>query len=114
MIFEKGPFRVSRAEDGASGLAFLRDNPDVACVMVDINMPGMTGLDVIAAAREDAALGSLPFLVLTAAGDQQLVARAQTLGARAFITKPFSPNKLYRQVCDVLGVATDGIPVGDG
>jgi CheY-like chemotaxis protein len=101
--FERGPFRVSMAEDGPSALAFLRANRDVALVLMDVNLPGMSGLDVMEEARKDLELARLPFVVLTATGQSANRERARALGAAGFVTKPFSPNKLYQQVCDVLG-----------
>jgi CheY-like chemotaxis protein len=103
MQFERGPFRVSVATDGPAALAFLRDHADVALVLMDVNLPGMTGLDVIAEARRDPGLAHLPFVVLTATGQTAHRARAEALGAAGFVTKPFSPNKLYQQVCALLG-----------
>jgi CheY-like chemotaxis protein len=101
--FERGPFRVSLAEDGPSALAFLRAHGDVALVLVDVNLPGMSGLDLMEEARKDLDLARLPFVVLTATGQSVNGERARALGAAGFVTKPFSPNKLYQQVCAVLG-----------
>lgn len=104
MQFERGPFRVSVATDGPSGLAFLRGHPDLALALVDVHLPGgMTGLDVMAEARAEPALARLPFVVLTASGQKAQVERARDLGAAAFVTKPFSPSKLYQQVCALVG-----------
>ncbi len=48
MQFDRGPFRISAANDGTSALAFLRAHGDVALVLADVNLPGgMTGLDVM-------------------------------------------------------------------
>lgn len=104
MQFEQGPYRVSTASDGPAALEFLRNNADVELVMVDINLPTMSGLDLIARAREDPRLATTPFVVLTAAGQDALLERARSLGVAAFVTKPFSPKKLYRQVGEVLGL----------
>ena len=101
--FERGPFRVSLAEDGPSALAFLRAHGDVALVLVDVNLPGMSGLDLLEEARKDLDLARIPFVVLTATGQSASGERARALGAAGFVTKPFSPNKLYQQVCAVLG-----------
>ena len=101
--FEAGPYRVSIAADGDEGLAFLRAHPDVELVLLDVNMPGRSGLDVLAEAKEDPALARVPFIVLTAAGQSAYAERARTLGAAAFLTKPFSPRKLLRQVGAILG-----------
>lgn len=101
--FERGPFRVSLAEDGPSALAFLRANFDVELVLVDVTLPGMSGLDMVEEMRQDLDLAHIPFVVLTATGQSANHDRARTLGAAGFVTKPFSPNKLYQQVCGVLG-----------
>jgi CheY-like chemotaxis protein len=103
MHFERGPFRVSVAYDGPAALAFLRANGDVALVLVDVHLPGMSGLDVMEEARRDPALAHIPFVVLTATGLSANRERAGALGAAGFVTKPFSPHKLYQQVCAVLG-----------
>ena len=104
MQFERGPFRVSAAADGPSGLAFLRAHPDVALVLVDVHLPGgLSGLDVMAEARSEPALAQVPFVVLTASGQKAQVDRARALGAAAFVTKPFSPSRLYQQVCTLVG-----------
>jgi len=107
MQFAHGPFRVSAAADGPTGLAFLRANPDVALVLVDVNLPGLSGLDLMATARAEPALSAVPFVVLTATGQRAHVDRARALGAAGFVTKPFSPNKLYQQVCALLGEPAD-------
>ncbi len=108
MQFARGPFRVSAVGDGPSGLAFLRDHPDVALVLLDVHLPdGVSGLDVLAEARRDGAGARVPVIVLTATGQQAHVERARELGAAAFVTKPFSPNKLYQQVCALLGEPAD-------
>ena len=101
--FERGPYRVSIASDGNEGLAFLRANPDVDLVLLDVNMPTRSGLDVLAEAKADPALGRVPFVVLTAAGQLATFERAKALGAAAFLTKPFSPKKLARRVAAILG-----------
>lgn len=105
MQFERGPYRVSVASDGSSGLAFLREHPEVDCVLVDVNMPGLSGLDMIAEARRDPRFETTTFIVLTAAGETAHADRAKALGAAAFLTKPFSPKKLFRQVCAIMGDA---------
>jgi CheY-like chemotaxis protein len=105
MQFERGPYRVSTTGDGPAGLAFLREHGDVALVLVDLNLPGgLSGLDVIAQARREPAMAAVPFVVLTATGQQGQLEQARALGAAGLVTKPFSPNKLYQQVGALLGV----------
>jgi CheY-like chemotaxis protein len=103
--FERGDYEVSVALDGQEGLAFLRTHEDVDLVLLDLNMPGLSGLDVLAEVQRDPRLTGVPFVVLTAAGQNTYADRARALGATAFLTKPFSPKKLARQVADILGGA---------
>lgn len=107
MQFERGPYRVSLAHDGASGLAFLAENPDVDGVLLDLNMPGMTGVEVLAEMRKHERYAHLVTIVLTAAGEIGQVERVRELGATAIVTKPFSPKKLHRQVAALLGDEPD-------
>lgn len=110
--FERGPYQVSVAADGDEGLAFLRAHPDVDLVLLDLNMPIRSGLDVLEEARREPALARVPFVVLTAAGQSAYAQRARALGAAAFLTKPFSPKKLLRQVAALLGEDPDA-PAGE-
>lgn len=103
MQFERGPYQVSLAHDGAAGLAFLAAHDDVDCVLVDLNMPGMSGTQFLRAARAEPKFAKIPMLVLTAAGQIGQVEEARQLGAAAIVTKPFSPKKLYRQIAELLG-----------
>ena len=103
MQFERGPYQVSLAHDAKSGLEFLAAHPEVDCVLLDLNMPGMSGVDLLAIVRKDARYASVPMVVLTAAGQIGQVEQARELGAAAIVTKPFSPKKLYRQIAELLG-----------
>jgi CheY-like chemotaxis protein len=111
--FERGPYEVSVALDGNEGLIFLRAHPEVDLVLLDVNMPTLSGLDVLAEVRRDPALARVPFVVLTAAGQRAYAARAPARGAAAFLTKPFSPKKLFRQVATLLGEDPDAAPGGE-
>jgi DNA-binding response OmpR family regulator len=104
--FEDRPWEVSVAPDGDAGLAFLRDHPDVDLVLLDVNLPGKSGLDVLAELRADPRLKDLAIIVLTAASQRTYAQRAAALGARAFLTKPFSPKKLARRVANMFGEAS--------
>jgi two-component system chemotaxis response regulator CheY len=113
MQFERGPFQVAIAYDGPGALEYLRAHADVTCVLLDLNMPGMSGLALLEAIRADARLRTLPVVVVTAAGEQGQVEQARRLEVAAVVTKPFSPKKLYRQVAAMVGIAaTDAADEG--
>lgn len=66
------------------------DHP--ACVIVDLRMPGRTGLDLLGAV--DATNGGVPVIMITGHGDQPMVAQAMNAGARHVLLKPFEDSAL--------------------
>lgn len=105
MKLEQGPFRVTLAYDGREALQLLEREPDVELVLLDLMMPHLTGLDVLSAMRGDPRWKTLPCIILTAAGQEQQHQRALALGASEFLTKPFSPKKLYQRAAELTGHA---------
>ena len=87
---ENGGFRVMTAADGDAALAMARrERPDL--VVLDLNLPGMDGLDVCRALRRDS---DVPIIMLTARVEETDRLIGLELGADDYITKPFSPREL--------------------
>jgi two-component system, OmpR family, alkaline phosphatase synthesis response regulator PhoP len=107
MKLEQGPFRVSLVYDGREALETLEREPDVALVLLDLMMPELSGLDVLARMRADARWKEIPTIILTAAGQEEQHKSALQLGATDFMTKPFSPKKLYARAAELAGLAED-------
>lgn len=105
MKLEQGQFRVTLAYDGREALEVLEREKDISLVLLDLMMPHLTGLDVLDAMRKDARWKALPCIILTAAGQEQQHQRALELGASEFLTKPFSPKKLYHRAAQLVGLA---------
>lgn len=104
MKLEQGPFRVTLAFDGREALEVLEREESIDLVLLDLMMPFVSGLDVLAKIRASEKWRGLPCLVLTAAGQEAQHQRAMQLGANEFLTKPFSPKRLYQRVAEILGV----------
>ena len=89
-IREVGPqTEVYAAEDGEAALAALRQDealPDL--ILLDINMPGLSGFDVLARLKADPRLARVPVVMLTSSELPADVARAYELGASGYISKP--------------------------
>jgi CheY-like chemotaxis protein len=109
MKLEQGPFRVTLAYDGQEALEALERNSDIGLVLLDVMMPRLTGLDVLARMRADDRWKEVPAIVLTAAGQEAQQRRALALGASEFLTKPFSPKKLFARAAELAGVAADPV-----
>ena len=103
MKLEQGPFRVSLAYDGQEALDFVNGEEKVDLALLDLMMPKLSGLDVLKRIREQERFKSLPCIILTAGGDAKHERDALALGATEFLTKPFSPKKLYALVARLTG-----------
>ena len=103
MKLEQGPFRVTLAYDGQEALDFINGDDQVDLALLDLMMPRLSGLDVLKKIREDERFKTLPCIILTAGGDAKHERDALALGATHFLTKPFSPKKLYALVARLTG-----------
>jgi two-component system, LuxR family, response regulator FixJ len=83
-----------------SGSDFLRENPDVACVIVDYQMPGLDGLDFIAELRQRGS--TVPAIMITAISKPGVAPRAAELGIRQVLQKPLSGQVLLRAIREEL------------
>jgi DNA-binding response OmpR family regulator len=104
---EQGPFRVSLAFDGQEAVDILEQDDPVDAVVLDLMMPRLSGLDVLERIRSTERLSDIPCIILTAAGQEEYEREARKSGATAFLTKPFSPKKLYALIAQLTGIATD-------
>jgi two-component system, OmpR family, alkaline phosphatase synthesis response regulator PhoP len=107
MKLEQGPFRVTLVYDGREALEVLQREDDIRLVLLDLMMPYLSGLDVLAEMKRDVRLKHVPTIVLTAAGHEQQHHLAMELGASEFMTKPFSPKRLYARAAELAGLALD-------
>lgn len=113
MKLERGPFRVTLAFDGNQALEALEREGDVALVLLDLMMPQVSGLDVLARMRASERWRDIPCVILTAAGQASQRERAMSLGATDFMTKPFSPKKLMLRTAELTGVEVEPGAGGD-
>ncbi len=95
---EQSGFRVMSAADGMTAIAVARhERPDL--VVLDLNLPGMDGIDVCRALRRES---DVPIIMLTARDAETDRLIGLELGADDYITKPFSPRELVARVRAVL------------
>ncbi|HEX5109673.1 MAG TPA: response regulator transcription factor [Vicinamibacterales bacterium] len=106
-------FEVVTAGTGEQGLAMARAGSP-ALIVLDLRLPGISGLDVARALRRDSAV---PIIMLTARVDESDRLLGLDVGADDYVTKPFSPRELVARVRAVLRRAapadTDLLRIGD-
>ena len=86
--------QIKHFSDGTSALDYLlagRDGPvgaGPALVLLDLNLPDMSGIDILARVKAEPALKRMPVVVLTTTDDKQEIQRCYDLGCSVYITKP--------------------------
>jgi two-component system, cell cycle response regulator DivK len=92
-LLRRTSYRLVEAPDGEAALNLVRqERPDL--VLMDVQLPRMSGLDVTRALRAEPATADLPIIVVTSfalSGDDQ---RAMAAGASGYLAKPYSPRDL--------------------
>jgi CheY-like chemotaxis protein len=88
-----GDYRLVEARDGEESLALARSaRPDL--ILLDVMMPGRSGLEVLRELRSDASFAETPVIVVTGRAQAADREAAEAIGADYFLTKPFSPAGL--------------------
>lgn len=77
------------ASDGHEALQKLAGDPDVDLIFLDINMPRMNGLEFLAQVKADAAVASIPVIIVSTEGKEEDTIRGLRAGAAAYVKKPF-------------------------
>jgi len=84
-------------EDGRSGIdKAVEERPDL--ILLDIYMPGISGLEVCKAVRDNSEISSTPVILLTAGALKEEVSEGYAIGADDYIFKPFEPGELIERI----------------
>jgi two-component system cell cycle response regulator DivK len=96
-LLARTSYRLLEAADGETGVAMaVRDTPDL--VLLDIQLPKMSGLEVTRRLRAEPATAHVPIIVITSfalSGDDQ---QAREAGASHYLSKPYSPRELLEAI----------------
>ena len=101
---EQAGLEVIAVEDGEAALEEARaSQPELA--VLDISMPGLSGIDVCRMLRADPATAGMLIIMLTARVQEQDVEGGFSAGADDYVTKPFSPRELVSRIQSLLSRA---------
>ncbi len=94
-------YQIIDASDGKEALEKIRkEKPDL--VLLDVVMPKMDGFEVLSKLKKDPQTREIPVIMLTAQGQKLDQEKGRRLGARDYITKPFSPSHLLNKIKEIL------------
>ena len=101
-VVNKEGYRYSIANDGVSAYEMAcNEKPDL--IILDVNMPGMTGYEVCKKIRANPAIENITILILTAFGQESDKQKAISAGTDDFMSKPFSPRELRNKITELFG-----------
>jgi DNA-binding response OmpR family regulator len=112
-LFERAGLSVATATDGISAIQAIK-NLRPAVVVLDIMLPEESGMVVLKWVKGDPELMNIPVLVLTARGQENDRRMALSLGADAFVTKPYSNREVVERICSLAGVSPEALADGEG
>jgi two-component system chemotaxis response regulator CheY len=94
-------YDVRLAKNAAAALGLL-NKEKIDLVLLDIEMPEISGIDILRTIRHNSALRTLPVVFITSNANKMIVQQAVSLGVAGYITKPFTAEKLRAKVADIL------------
>ena len=94
---QKNGWTAHLTPSGTDALAYARQQP-VDLAILDLMLPGMTGLEICRALRSDARTAAIPIIMVTAKAEESDRIVGLELGADDYVAKPFSPNELIARV----------------
>jgi len=101
-VARKEGYTVLTAENGEDALRLARaERPGL--VLLDLNMPVKSGYQVCEEIKSDPATRGIYVIMLTAKGQESDRAKGVSAGADEYMTKPFSPRKLWQRMAEILG-----------
>jgi two-component system chemotaxis response regulator CheY len=96
------------AEDGVQGLERIRQHAaDLALIVLDVNMPGMLGTEVLQHIKADPGLRHIPVMMVTTESESKAIIGAIKAGAINYVTKPFAQEELIAKMVESLSLAQE-------
>ncbi|HKY37954.1 MAG TPA: response regulator [Polyangiaceae bacterium] len=104
-VLSEAGYEVVQASDGFEGAERIAAIRDLALVICDLNMPTMSGIDMLQLVKQEPRNADLFILMLTTEDQPAMMARAKAAGAKGWIVKPFKPDLLLATVRKLAGAA---------
>lgn len=97
-------FETIGAPDAAEALKVLEtEGANLSLVLLDINMPGISGLDLLKIIKADSRWKAIPVMMVTSETERASVITAIQAGATSYLAKPFAPEDLIKKIMQSIG-----------
>jgi CheY-like chemotaxis protein len=92
------PHEIVHCYDGHEALQNLGDHPDTELILLDLNMPRMSGLEFLSHIKADPVFSKIPVVIVSTEGKEEDTQRGLDAGAAAYITKPFQREDIVEVI----------------
>lgn len=99
--------KILEASNGKDGLAMLRVTP-VSMMFLDLNMPQMSGMEVVKAVRADPKLAHVPIVIVSSESTESRIEQMKADGVNGYIKKPFTPEQIGDIITTILSTQSTG------
>ncbi len=96
---------VLHAMNGKEALSRLHEHGDVDIILLDINMPVMSGVEFLRHCRDENVYQNIPVIIISSEGREEDTMSGLRQGAKGYVTKPFRPDDLYKIIKNVMSAA---------
>lgn len=98
-------YEVLEAGNGREALDVLETKaPNVIAITLDIAMPEMNGLECLEALKANERFAQIPVMMVSAESDKETLLRAIRIGAKHYVTKPFTPEDVTTRLMEMIGI----------
>ena len=105
-LLARGGYRVVHAADGQQAQTMIDQMPPPALVLLDIMLPYLNGLQLLAHIRQKTGWQHVPIIMLTADSNERDIEQALAAGANDYMVKPFNPRELTARLQRFVKVAS--------
>lgn len=99
--YAEGATKILHAMNGREALTILNGNADVDLIILDINMPVMSGLEFLIYCKKEKVFQEIPVIIVSTEGKEQDTLLGLKAGAKGYLTKPFQAHDLYNLMTKV-------------
>ncbi len=103
MILTTGPYVFELIDDGQKAYEKITRSPAAAIVVTDVNLPGLSGIDLIKLIRANDDWSEVPIIAMSSKMDQATVLALKSAGSTVIMSKPYNPERLLQEVLSLTG-----------
>lgn len=107
MRYTRNGTHIVHCLNGREALNQLNSHADTDIIILDINMPVMSGLEFLHHCKQENVFRHIPVVIVSTEGKEEDTIRGLKCGAKGYVTKPFQPQDLYKIMEDILSM-TEG------